>query len=94
MSTKKWIPENLKKGALHRALGIPEDQKIPMELINKKIKELQKKAEGDKKLSDSDQKLLKRLLLARTFKKMKHESQLESFQIFNLLKESLNENIS
>ena len=27
--TKKWIPKNLKKGALHRELGVPTSKKIP-----------------------------------------------------------------
>ena len=26
----KWIPKNLKKGALHADLGIPQNQKIPL----------------------------------------------------------------
>lgn len=29
---------NLKKGALHKDLGIPEDKKIPLNLIRKKLK--------------------------------------------------------
>ena len=60
----------MKKGTLHKKLGIPEDEKIPMSLINKEIKRLQKEAEGDKKLSDEDATFLKELLLAKTFKKM------------------------
>ena len=36
--TQKWIQKaNLKKGALHRQLGIPQDEKIPVTLL-KKIK--------------------------------------------------------
>lgn len=27
---KNWIPKNLKKGALHRELGIKEGKKIPV----------------------------------------------------------------
>lgn len=29
MSLKHWIPTNLKKGALHRSLGVPAGKKIP-----------------------------------------------------------------
>ena len=38
---KKWIADAVdKKGKLHKKLNIPEDEKIPFELINRKIKEL------------------------------------------------------
>jgi len=34
----KWIQKlHLKKGVLHRQLGIPQDQKIPSSLLNKII---------------------------------------------------------
>ena len=34
----KWIQKiRMKKGTLHRQLGIPKDKKIPMELLNKII---------------------------------------------------------
>jgi len=34
----KWIQKiHLKKGALHRQLGIPEDKQIPISLLNKII---------------------------------------------------------
>jgi hypothetical protein len=29
----KWIPKDLKKGALHRDLGVPEGEKIPAEKL-------------------------------------------------------------
>ena len=33
---EKWIQEiDIKKGALHKQLGIPEDQKITMSLLDK-----------------------------------------------------------
>ena len=70
LEAKKWIPK-MKKGALHRELGIPEDQKIPVEVLNKKKAELSKKAEGEKKLSAPEAKLLKRVNLALTLKKFK-----------------------
>jgi len=34
---RKWIPRNMKKGALSRQLGIPEKENIPVTLL-KKIK--------------------------------------------------------
>jgi len=36
MGAKRWIQEiGIKKGALHRQLGIPEDKKIPVSLLDK-----------------------------------------------------------
>lgn len=35
--TKKWIPK-LKAGALRKQLGIPNDKKIPIGLLNRIIK--------------------------------------------------------
>lgn len=34
MSFDKWIPKNMKKGALHRELGVPEGKKIPAKKLN------------------------------------------------------------
>jgi len=67
---KKWIEKAIKKpGALHKALGIDKDKDIPMETINKKIEELQKKKdEGDEKLTKKDSKMLRRLNFAKTLK--------------------------
>lgn len=52
---KKWIPK-MKKGALHKQLGVPEDQKIPAEKL--------KVQPGD------SPKLKKRKILAKTLKKI------------------------
>lgn len=66
---KKWIQKAIKKpGALHKALGIGKDEKIPLDTINDKIEKLEKEAEGDKKLNKKDRKLLRRLVLAKTLK--------------------------
>lgn len=43
-----------KVGALHKALGIPEDQKIPTSKLLSEQKRLQAMAKGDKKLSASN----------------------------------------
>ncbi len=65
----KWIHKAIKKpGALHKALGVDKEEKIPTEKINSKIEELEKEAEGDKKLSKKKLKLLRRLNLAKTLK--------------------------
>ena len=69
---KKWIQKtDMKKGALHKKLNVPEDKKIPKSLLNKLKKELMAKGEGDKKLSKSDSTLLKQVNLALTLKTVK-----------------------
>jgi len=69
---KKWIQKtDMKKGALHKKLNVPEDKKIPKTLLNKLKKELMAKGEGDKKLSKSDSTLLKQVNLALTLKTVK-----------------------
>jgi len=66
-SEDKWIQKtNMKKGGLHKALGIPEDKKIPKSKLNSIKKDLMAKAKGDKKLSASDSKLLKQVNMALT----------------------------
>jgi hypothetical protein len=71
-SEKKWIQKtDMKKGALHKKLNVPEDKKIPKTLLNKLKKELMAKGEGDKKLSAADSKLLKQVNLALTLKTLK-----------------------
>lgn len=72
---EKWIQKtDMKKGALHKKLGVPEGDKIPQAKLKSLKKELMKKAEGDKKLSAADLKLLKQVNLALTLKGIK-ESQ-------------------
>ena len=69
---KKWIQKtDMKKGALHKKLNVPEDKKIPKTLLNKLKKELMAKSKGDKKLSAADSKLLKQVNLALTLKTVK-----------------------
>ena len=67
---KKWMQAAVKKpGALSKALGVPEEENIPMSLLQKKKTQLSKKAEGDKKLSANERKLLQRINFAITAKK-------------------------
>ena len=71
-SEDKWIQKtNMKKGGLHKKLGVPEGDKIPQSKLKSLKAELQKKAKGDKKLSTSDSKLLKQVNLALTLKNIK-----------------------
>ena len=71
---KKWIQKtDMKKGALHKKLGVPEGDKIPVSKLKELKTELSKKAEGNKKLSNADSKLLKQVNLALTLKKIKEE---------------------
>ena len=69
---EKWIQKTkMKKGALHKKLGVPEGDKIPQAKLKSLKKELMKKGEGDKKLSAADSKLLKQVNLALTLKGLK-----------------------
>lgn len=61
---ENWIPDKLKKGALHRELGISEDKPIPTELLLKKKKELQDVAKGENKLSPTQMRTLRRVNFA------------------------------
>jgi hypothetical protein len=68
---KNWIQKaNIKKGALHKELGIPEDEKIPTGKLTGIRDRLSKAAEGDKTLDAKDSRLLKRVNLALSFRKM------------------------
>ena len=78
----KWIqkarPENdPDRGALRRHFGLKKDEKLSISMINKELKKLQQKAKGDKKLSPSELKLLKRLSLARNLMRMDKKSSLK-----------------
>ena len=69
---EKWIQKtDMKKGALHKKLGVPEGDKIPVSKLKSLKAELHKKSEGDKKLSPADSKLLKQVNLALTLKSVK-----------------------
>jgi len=69
---EKWIQKtDMKKGALHKKLGVPKGEKIPVSKLKSMKKDLMKKGEGDKKLSSSDSKLLKQVNLALTLKDIK-----------------------
>jgi hypothetical protein len=72
---EKWIQKTkMHKGALHKKLGIPEDETIPVSKLKSLKKELQGKAKGDKKLSASDLKLLKQVNMALNLKSLKESN--------------------
>jgi hypothetical protein len=72
---EKWIQKTgMKKGALHKKLGVDEGDKIPQAKLKSLKKELMKKGEGDKKLSAADAKLLKQVNLALTLKGIKENT--------------------
>lgn len=74
---EKWIQKTeMKKGALRKKLGVPEDEKLPKKKLESLKKELMGKAEGDKKLSKSDSKLLKQVNLALTLGKLKENEEM------------------
>jgi len=94
---KKWIQKTgMKKGALHKKLGVPEGDKIPQSKLKSLKKDLMKKAEGDKKLSASDSKLLKQVNLALTLKGIKEETKslkLTEEELIDLIENIVNEQI-
>jgi hypothetical protein len=61
------------KGALHRDLGKKEGEKLSKSELETKKAALQKKGEGDKKLSAEDRKLLRRIIFALNAMKAKKD---------------------
>lgn len=77
-SDPKWLSKAGKaiakkgtKGVLHKDLGVAKGKKIPVATLNKKKSNLQKKGEGDKKMSAEDRKELQRVQFAINAKKAK-----------------------
>ncbi len=65
----KWIKEAVgKPGTLHKQMGIPKDEPIPTGEIEADIAKLSAEGEGDKKLSDTKRRQLRRLVLAKTLR--------------------------
>ena len=86
---EKWIQKaGMKKGALHDRLGIPEDDDIPMSVINRHIKTLEKKSAGDKELDADDAKFMKQLVAAKNMKKL---NEVKSFSLEQKRKQYLTE---
>ena len=78
----------MNKGALHKKLGIPEEDKIPVAKLKSLKKELEGKSRGDKKLSAADLKLLKQVNLALNLKSLKESDntlKLTEEEMINLL---------
>ena len=69
---EKWIQGAIKKpGALRESLGVKEGETIPVSELKEKKAQLQRAAEGDKKLPADKRKMLQRVNLALTLKGMK-----------------------
>jgi len=72
----KWIQKiKLKKGILHKQLGIPKDKKIPLTLLNKIIssdtgKNIKNSSKTGKKNIKVTSALKKKANLARNLKKL------------------------
>jgi len=72
----RWIQQlNLKKGALHRQLGFPEDKKIPVGLLQKIVNanigdKIAYKVNGKRKVITITRLLKKRATLALTFRRI------------------------
>ncbi len=78
LESEKWMQKASEKmekkgteGALHKELGVPEGEDIPISKIDSEISRLHKKKEKDGKLSASDLKLMRRLNFAKNAKKSK-----------------------
>lgn len=68
-----WIQAAIKHpGALREKLGVQTGETIPAKKLADTHKNLSKAAEGPKKLTGSQRKLLKQVNLARTLKSMKN----------------------
>ena len=94
---EKWIQKtDMEKGALHKHFNIPEGEKIPVAKLKSLKKELMKKGEGDKKLTEKDSKLLKQVNLALTLKGIKENTDKNKFtftesEMIDLIEKIINE---
>ena len=96
-SKDKWIQDtHMKKGALHKKLGVPEGEKIPKSKLNSIKKDLMAKAKGDKKLSAADSKLLKQVNMALTLgniKENKNTLSLTENELIDMIEKIVKEQI-
>ena len=71
MADKKWIKKAIKRpGALRKKMGVKEGEKIPEAKLDKTVSRLRKAAEGDKKLSSAQRRLLRQASMAQTLRGM------------------------
>lgn len=85
MYEEKWMQGAVKKpGQLHRDLDVPQGEDLSMKLLARRKAELERKAYGAKTLSDSDKKLLQRIIFAINAKKLHEE-----IENFDSLKQDL-----
>ena len=55
----------VKKGALHKQMGVPAGKKMPVKRMNKMASKLHKKTESGKKLSKTELRTARRLAFAK-----------------------------
>ncbi len=68
----KFIKDAIKKpGALRKSMGAKKGEPIDKQKMSAKKAELEKKAEGDKKLTPAQRTMLQRINLAETLGKMR-----------------------
>ena len=69
---EKFIKSAVKQpGSLRKAMGAKKGEPIDKKKMAAKKQELEKKAEGDKKLSPAQRRLLQRINLAQTLEKIR-----------------------
>jgi len=68
---EKWMQKAFSKhkGALHKQLGVPEDETIPMTTINQELANLHSKTEKGEKLTKSELTFFRRLQVAKNARK-------------------------
>jgi len=68
---EKWISKAIgRPGALHRALGIPEDEKISVERLKSIQARLSKKAKDEGKLNRAELRMLRMVNLSLNLRKL------------------------
>jgi len=68
---KKWIKGAIKRpGALRKKMGVAKGKKIPASKLAARKKVLQKKGEGEKKLTTTERRELRQITLAQTLRKL------------------------
>ena len=68
---ENWIQGAIKKpGALRKKMGVKEGETIPVSELNEKKSQLERAAEGDKKLSKDQRRTLRQINLALTLRRV------------------------
>ena len=68
---ENWIQGAIKKpGALRKKMGVKEGETIPVSELREKKAQLERAAEGDKKLSKDQRRTLRQINLALTLRRV------------------------